>query len=92
MDALKETTAYPGLKDTQDSMYGTWYIYVDDQMIAYSGRVSWKCYVCIVLVDSEYKSTQAYQLLKEIQKEAANFADGDIESQSSLNGCKDAFL
>jgi len=43
-------------------------------------------------VDSEYKSSQAYQLLKEIQRETLANIDGDIESLTSLTASKDVFL
>ena len=43
-------------------------------------------------MDSDYKSSQAYQLLKEIQRETLANIEGDIESLTSLAASKDVFL
>jgi hypothetical protein len=37
VDGLRETTAYPDLRDSSESVYGIWYTSVDRNMIAYSG-------------------------------------------------------
>ena len=37
VDGLRETTAYPDLRDSSESVYGIWYTTVDKNMIAYSG-------------------------------------------------------
>jgi hypothetical protein len=34
---LKDSTSYPDLRDTTDSVYGVWYTTCDKNMIAYSG-------------------------------------------------------
>jgi hypothetical protein len=70
-----------------DSIYGVWYTTVDKYLIAYS-----------LLTDSEYKSTSAYMMLKEVAKEVYSQTNldsnggslGDIESLASLNHCKEA--
>ena len=35
---LKDSTAYPDLRDMTESIYGTWYTYCDSNLIAYSGK------------------------------------------------------
>ena len=47
----------------------------------------------LVLTDSEFKSTHAYQFLKEVAKEIQYSVEngyGDIESQTNLNHCKES--
>ena len=71
-------------------------------MVAYSGNKKAYThihilipYFSVVLTDPDFKSSQAYQLLKEVQKEVYSSGQGgftngaDIESAQNLNQCKD---
>jgi hypothetical protein len=39
VENLRETTAYPDLRDSSESVYGMWYTSVDKNMIAFSGML-----------------------------------------------------
>ena len=93
-DNLRESTAYPDLRDMTDSIYGVWYTYVDKYQIAYSCKPILKIIMWLVLTDSDYKSNSAYSMLKDVAREVysqTNLESGsDIESLSNLNHCRDA--
>lgn len=37
-EGLKESTAYPDLREQTDSLYGVWFTYVDKNLVSYSGE------------------------------------------------------
>lgn len=50
-----------------------------------------KIYYAIVLTDSDFKSSIAYQLLKECIKELYNhYSDSDVDNVSNLNKCRES--
>eukprot|EP00347_Sterkiella_histriomuscorum_P007309 403349448 len=79
-NSLRDSTAYPDLREMSESMYGNFYTTCDKNMIAYS-----------VLTDSDFRSNNAYQLLKECINEVySQYSDVDVDSVSNLNRCRDS--
>jgi len=84
-----------------ESLYGQWYTTCDKNMVAFSGNTTEFCparktlLFSIVLTDNDYKSSNAYQFLKEVAREVYRqvpHLPSDLESLSNLNMCKDAVL
>ena len=38
-EGLRDSNAYPDLRDQTDSLYGVWFTYVDKNLVAYSGKI-----------------------------------------------------
>ena len=58
---ISRANAYADLRDESETIYGVWYTFCDENLIAYS-----------VLTNINYKKSIAYQFLKELAREIYN--------------------
>ena len=82
INSLKGSQVYPDLRESSETIQGTWYTLIDQNLLSYS-----------VLVDNEFRTITAYQFLRELSKETYKELprlSNDYDHISNLSQCKEA--